>query len=222
MTIYVVRHGQTVANREKRRLGRGDSPLTPVGIEQALAFADAIAEETRAGSDVAIETSPLPRARHTAALIADRLGLSAERCRVSPLLIERDFGRWEGLSREEIVKRFPKAVEAQRRARWTWVVPDGESYEQVHRRACKWLAQPHQADFTIAVTHAKTSRTLRGAYLGLAPAEILALKHPQDHVFALREGRIDAICCSPRLSHSARPPEEAGAATRRSPLPGKS
>lgn len=33
-TLYLVRHGQTTFNLEKRLQGRQDSPLTPLGVEQ--------------------------------------------------------------------------------------------------------------------------------------------------------------------------------------------
>lgn len=38
-TLYLVRHGQTTFNLEKRLQGRQDSPLTPLGMEQAKALA---------------------------------------------------------------------------------------------------------------------------------------------------------------------------------------
>ena len=195
MTIYVVRHGQTVANRDGRWLGHSDSPLTDRGIEQSLAFADALGRLLSDCADVELHCSPLPRARHTAGLIAERLALEPGQCRISPLLAEHAFGQWEGLTEPEIEARFPGAQADRHRAHWTYVVPGGESYEQLYRRAAEWIGAPKAASVTIAVTHAKTSRTLRGAYLGLDPAAILTFKHPQDRIFAMRDGEVATILC---------------------------
>ena len=108
---------------------------------------------------VALHSSPLNRARHTACPIATRLGLEPGQHHVSPLLAEHAFGDWEGLTEEEIETRFPGCLEARHRAHWTYVVPGGENYAQVYRRACQWLESLDDAPVTIAVTHAKTSRT---------------------------------------------------------------
>ena len=195
MTIYVVRHGQTEANRDGRWLGHSDSPLTDRGVAQSYAFADALAGLLPDVAAVALQCSPLRRARRTAALIAERLSLEPGRCRVSPLLAEHAFGRWEGLTEAEIEARFPGEQAARHRAHWTYVVPGGESYEQVYRRAARWIRIPKETPVTIAVTHAKTSRTLRGAYLEVDPESILSFKHPQDRIFALRNREIATILC---------------------------
>ena len=195
MTIYVVRHGQTEANRAGRWLGHSDSPLTDRGVAQSFAFADALAGLLKDRAAVELQCSPLPRARLTAALIAERLALEPGQCRISPLLAEHAFGKWEGLTEAEIETRFPGAQAARHRAHWTYVVPGGESYAQLYRRASEWIEAPRQAPVTIAVTHAKTSRTLRGAYLGLDPDSILSFKHPQDRIFALRNRQIETIHC---------------------------
>ncbi len=197
MTIYLVRHGETLANRAGRWLGHSDSPLTDRGVAQSRAFADALARLLPDRSSIELQCSPLPRARRTASLIAERLALDPEQVLISPLLAEHAFGHWEGLTEAEIETRFPGAQQERHRAHWTYVVPGGESYEQVYRRASEWISAPRTSPVTIAVTHAKTSRTLRGAYLGLDPASILRFKHPQDRIFALGNGEIATILCPP-------------------------
>ena len=107
MTIHVVRHGQTEANRDGRWLGHSDSPLTDRGAAQSYAFADALAGLLPDVAAVELQCSHLRRARRTAALIAERLSLELGRCRVSPLLAEHAFGQWEGLTEAEIEARIP-------------------------------------------------------------------------------------------------------------------
>ncbi|MBO1269562.1 histidine phosphatase family protein [Arthrobacter cavernae] len=90
-TFALIRHGQTDWNAERRLQGATDIPLNDVGRGQAR---DAV--EVLSGYEWdAIVSSPLSRAAETADLIAHGLGLSVTR-RV-PELIERSFGRAEGL-----------------------------------------------------------------------------------------------------------------------------
>lgn len=196
-TIYLVRHGETVGNREGRWLGRSDSPLTLRGVEQALAYADVLAQAIPDRAVVQLQCSPLFRARQTASLISDRLGLESRQCKVAPLLVEHAFGQWEQLTEEEIEVRFPGAQKARHRDHWSYIVPGGESYTQVYQRSQEWLKLRKAAPIIIAVTHAKASRTLRGAYLGIEPASILAFKHPQDRIFFLHDGMVETIICAP-------------------------
>ena len=107
--IYLVRHGQTEFNREGRYQGRVDSPLTELGLAQARAagarLAALAAEE---GGNWIIETSPLGRARRTAEIIAQSMGLPA--LTVDPRLIEVSYGEIEGLTAAEIEARWPKVA----------------------------------------------------------------------------------------------------------------
>lgn len=194
MTLYLIRHGETQWNRAGRLQGHGDSPLTAKGIEQAIAAVQALQRDIGDLTDVQLQTSPLARARQTAALIADGLELSPEQCLESPLLIEHNFGRWEGLTDAEIETLYPGAQAERHQNHWSYVVPGGESYAHVYQRAQQWFQLPRPASTTIVVTHAKTSRVLRGVYLGLKPAEMLQLKHPQDRLYKLQGNRIEACC----------------------------
>jgi uncharacterized phosphatase len=98
----LVRHGETDWNRDGRLQGRTDIPLNDTGRAQALALAGLLEEE---GGWAAITSSPLSRARETAQIIADVLGL--ELLPPHDDLVERDFGDAEGGNREELAARFP-------------------------------------------------------------------------------------------------------------------
>jgi len=90
MTLLLVRHGETPLN-VARVLQPADTPLSARGIEQAQALARRLA-----GMQVAaIVSSDLPRAHHTAELIAAASGVPIE---ISELLRERNFGDWRGLA----------------------------------------------------------------------------------------------------------------------------
>lgn len=71
--IFLVRHGETEWNRVRRYQGWLDSPLTLDGIAQAEAVGRLLSRIPEAAGS-AIVASPLGRARHTAAIIAESLG----------------------------------------------------------------------------------------------------------------------------------------------------
>ncbi|MBN9141288.1 MAG: histidine phosphatase family protein [Micrococcales bacterium] len=102
MTLAFIRHGQTDWNREGRLQGSSDIPLNDTGREQARA-AERMLEEW---SWDAVVSSPLSRARETARIVADGLGLP-----LGPAydeLVERDYGPLEGLPDTEVMARWPK------------------------------------------------------------------------------------------------------------------
>ncbi len=91
MEIFLVRHGETEWNRQRRLQGRTDIPLNDAGLAEARKAAKAL-------RDVRFDrifTSPLQRARKTAEIIrgSREIPIKAE-----PLLIEVSFGIGEGIS----------------------------------------------------------------------------------------------------------------------------
>ena len=193
--IYLVRHGETTWNRVGRQQGRLDSPLTPKGIEQARATGRALRRVLPDLDTVCIETSPLGRARQTASILCDELGLDESALVIAPLLIEANFGAWQGLTHAEIEALYPGARQAREADKWHYVVPGGESYALVDARARRWLACRRHAPVTIAVTHEMLSRTMQGAYGALTQVETLDRSHRQDRIYRLHNGWIAELLC---------------------------
>jgi probable phosphoglycerate mutase len=101
MTFAFIRHGQTEWNRQLRLQGSSDIPLNDTGRSQAR---DAVAVLASTAWD-AVVSSPLSRARETASIIADGLGIE-----LGPSyqeLVERDYGDAEGATEEMITERWP-------------------------------------------------------------------------------------------------------------------
>lgn len=67
MNLYIVRHGQTDINLEKRAQGRKDKPLNEVGITQAIELKKKFEKEGLKFNDV--YSSPQERAIQTAKII---------------------------------------------------------------------------------------------------------------------------------------------------------
>jgi broad specificity phosphatase PhoE len=193
--IYIVRVSETVWEREGRQLGQLDSPINAKGIWQAQSAARVLRERLEGQSSVCIETSPQGQAGHTAALLCVELGLRPDTIFVSPLLIDLNLGAWQGLTNAEIDARYPGARLAREKNKWRYVVPGGESYACVQKRAQEWLARKRLAQVTIAVTHRMVSRILQGSYAGMIPEETIHRSHPSDHIYKLSDGRVEEILC---------------------------
>jgi broad specificity phosphatase PhoE len=129
LRLLLARHGLTTANQQHRYIGSSDPSLSDDGMAQAAALAVRLTEERLA----AIFCSPQRRARETAAAVAEACGL---RVQIEPNLREIDFGCWEGLTRAEILARYPGQMQA-------WeddpsaepAAHGGESLSRVARRA---------------------------------------------------------------------------------------
>lgn len=101
MIAAFIRHGQTDWNRDGLLQGSSDIPLNDTGRAQA---ADALMTLRSLPWDVVV-SSPLLRARETAQIIADGLGIA-----LGPAydgLVERDYGELEGTSSSAAIERWP-------------------------------------------------------------------------------------------------------------------
>jgi broad specificity phosphatase PhoE len=86
-TIYLIRHGETQANREGIFRGRGEVPLSPAGLKQAGELRDYF-------SSLKVErvfSSPLKRAAETATIC-----FPLQAIELQELVNNLDLGRWAG------------------------------------------------------------------------------------------------------------------------------
>ena len=100
--MYLIRHGETDWNKEKRIQGRLDIPLNERGREQAEALAARLASLPLER----IYTSDLGRAQETTAIIIARQQTKQIPIVSTPALREGGYGLWEGLTREEVIAGF--------------------------------------------------------------------------------------------------------------------
>jgi broad specificity phosphatase PhoE len=193
-TMLLVRHGETEWNRARRYQGWLNSPLTPEGIAQA----EAIGRRLRLMPETAeaeIIASPLGRACHTAAIIAECLSDTRGHrpIRLDERLREISLGAWDGLDKRDIRRRAPELFTGED-SRWEWYFrsPDGETYDAFAGRIAAFLADLGPAP-VIAVCHGVVTRVLRGLYAGMKREEALRLAVPQDRIFRLALGAIEEI-----------------------------
>ncbi|RDV83420.1 alpha-ribazole phosphatase [Ammonifex thiophilus] len=159
--IYLVRHGETIWNHALRYQGHADIPLNERGKRQA----EALAERLKGEEFAAFYASDLQRALDTARIVARPHGKE-----VIPLasLREINFGAWEGLTREEIKKRFPEVAERWWQAPYHTRLPGGETLAEVAARAVgtlKEIAERHPESKVLVVSHGGTIRAAIGYLL---------------------------------------------------------
>ncbi len=125
--VAVIRHGPTDWNEQKRIQGRADRTLSPAGREKVARWS--VPDELGHFDWV---VSPLTRAVETAGL----LGLE---CRAEPLLVEMDWGAWEGKTRDELIELHGDEF-TERAAKGLDLRPHGgESPREVRARVANWL-----------------------------------------------------------------------------------
>ena len=130
-TLLLVRHGETDWNRDGRWQGGSDTSLNDLGREQACSLAAELD-----GDIAAVYSSDLARARETAEIVAETLGLEVQ---VDARLRERGFGSWEGLTTPEIENRFGDSHRRWRAGEGAGA-DDAETFEDFSARVNGFLA----------------------------------------------------------------------------------
>ena len=126
--ILLVRHGETEWNAARRVQGHMNSVLSPRGRRQANTTAARLASTPLE----AIYSSDLSRAQDTAAPIAASHGLSLI---TTADLREKSYGKWEGLTEDEIKATCPDGWHQYHvERRLDYLIPGGETWEQVQTR----------------------------------------------------------------------------------------
>ena len=150
MQLYLVRHGETDWNLQRRIQGSTDIPLNDTGRAQARETGRLLARR----SWDAIYASPLTRAFETARIIAGEVGLPGPTA--VPELVERNYGAVEGMTGDEIEASYPNNAD----------VPGREEREAVVLRVLPALldiANRHAGQSVLVVGHGGVIRSILGA-----------------------------------------------------------
>ncbi|HEY4268085.1 MAG TPA: histidine phosphatase family protein [Galbitalea sp.] len=148
--LYLVRHGETDWNRQRRIQGLTDIPLNETGRDQARATGMLLARRRWDG----IFSSPLDRARETASIISAEVGLGEPT--LVDALVERNYGQAEGLEWHQVALLYPPGK----------AVPGRESREAVGARvlpAMLDLAAKHPGESLLIVSHGGAIRAVLNA-----------------------------------------------------------
>jgi len=160
--LILVRHGETEWNVAEVFRGQIDLDLNETGIKQSemlAAYLSTLAIE-------AIYSSPLQRAQKTAEIIASPHKLKVN---VEPDLVDFNFGKWQGLSHQEVKERYGELY-----AKWInhpeqVRMPSGETLEDVRIRIIRFrnkVVENHGGTVVI-VGHRVVNKVIICALLGL-------------------------------------------------------
>jgi len=181
-TVYLIRHGQTEGSGEKRYKGHIDVPLSAEGVEQARRLAGYLSGLTENGGHPAgglhgVFSSDLSRAVRTAEIVASRFGLGVE---IMPEFRERHFGRWEGMTWDEIREAYPAEFRAWADNPLEFSPVGGESTIEVRERvmpAFYRLIWKNEGRHIALVAHGGVNRIILCDILGI----------PLEHIFRVEQ-----------------------------------
>lgn len=180
MKLFLIRHGATPWTRARRYQGKTDVPLSREGIKQARAIARTLKLE----SPTRLYTSTLQRARNTAQILGQRLGLKSV---ADARLNELDFGRWEGAYYPGLAKSSGAKF-----GRWRKGIlrkpPGGESITSLARRVAQFfkdIVEQHSEETVAVVSH--------GGPIKMFLFKVLGAKSPSIWSFRVDPGSISLI-----------------------------
>lgn len=183
--IFILRHGQTEWNLQRRCQGQLNSNLTALGRSQASNQGVLLQNVFIEHPNAQIICSPQGRARETAKIALTGLNLAIH---YDPRVAEVGAGAWSGMSHALINAKWPMLFnenltifEASLNA------VDGEGYQALQTRCLGFLKGVTGP--IVVFTHGITSMVLRGLICGLSYDETAQLPFTQGCIFALIEGK---------------------------------
>jgi len=188
--LWLVRHGESMGNladAQAHATGGGrlvldvrdpDVPLSPTGEDQADALGAWLAQLPAAEQPTTVLSSPFTRAAGTArrAVAASGLALTI---RYDERLRERDFGAFDGMTREGIRAEYPD--EARRRdllGKFYYRPPGGESWADVALRVRSLLATEalrHDGERLVCVSHQAVVMVFRYVLEELSESQLMEI-----------------------------------------------
>ena len=188
--IYLVRHGESEANTKKRFCGITDVELTEEGALQAAKAGKKLKNKTINQ----IFSSPLKRAKYTAEIIADEIGFNKKDIIFENCLTEVNFGIFENLTWEEIVKQYADESEGWIEFKHKYKFPKGEGYDDIILRISDFM--DNIPDNSLVATHFGVIQAIL-LYFEIADDETLWNYHISNcDIIVLQNKKIEGIITS--------------------------
>ena len=131
MLQILIRHGESLSNREGRVQGQANVKLSDTGRQQAAAVAAWCESQSFRNQSCELWSSPLCRAQETAEVIGTAIGLPVQ---LEDKLVELNAGVFQGHLWDDLADRFPEAVARWRSGDVDFQIPGGESRRQLAER----------------------------------------------------------------------------------------
>jgi alpha-ribazole phosphatase len=175
--LYLIRHGLTKGGRERRYKRSIDVPISEEGLRQIAKASDFINAHLDGAHLAAVYSSPLSRALESARVIAMPHGLTPI---VDYNLRERHFGIWEGLTFDEISRKYPLEFQRWAENPLEHSPIGGESSREVRDRimpAVETIVSSHAGERVAIVGHGGVNRIILCELLGM----------PLEHMFRIEQ-----------------------------------
>lgn len=170
--IVFVRHGEPVAEAKGRCYGKLDVGLSENGARQIEQTAEWLGQFDLA----AVYSSPRSRALESAKIIARNCSLFVQ---PNENLAEINFGDFEGLSYEDVERRFPEIYQQWMHTPTTVEFPNGESFAQMQIRVTKEIQElrfRHEGEAFAVVSHGGVNRIALAYFLKIEDENIFRLE----------------------------------------------
>ncbi len=189
--IFVLRHGETEFNADKKLQGHFNSSLTSKGSDQARCVGTTLKQYVE-NRPFRVYSSTLGRALQTSQIVCEELHYSYENLNKEPRLKEFSLGEWEQRTIPSLEQEIPNLL-AQND--WYLQAPNCETYESVRERLSCWLSDVTHDEDIVVVSHGLTGIVLRGLLLGMDYTQVWQQDLPQDAFFIIEDGRITRVNC---------------------------
>ncbi|MCX8933970.1 histidine phosphatase family protein [Vibrio parahaemolyticus] len=189
--IFVLRHGETEFNADKKLQGHCNSSLTSKGRDQARRVGTTLKQYVE-NRPFRVYSSTLGRALQTSQIVCEELNYSYENLNKEPRLKEFSLGEWEQRTIPSLEQEIPNLL-AQND--WYLQAPNCETYESVRERLSSWLSDVAHDEDIVVVSHGLTGIVLRGLLLGMDYTQVWQQDLPQDAFFIIEDGRITRVNC---------------------------
>ncbi|EGQ8084594.1 TPA: histidine phosphatase family protein [Vibrio parahaemolyticus] len=189
--IFVLRHGETAFNADKKLQGHCNSSLTSKGSDQARRVGTTLKQYVE-NRPFRVYSSTLGRALQTSKIVCEELNYSYENLNKDPRLKEFSLGEWEQRTIPSLEQEVPNLL-AQND--WYLQAPNCETYESVRERLSSWLSDVTHDEDIVVVSHGLTGIVLRGLLLGMDYTQVWQQDLPQDAFFIIEDGRITRVNC---------------------------
>lgn len=177
--IWLLRHGQTEWNAQKRIQGQLESRLTPLGIKQAHRQAALMGDILALDPDCFC--SPLGRAQQTA-----KIALGGATYKTDNRLAEVNAGIWQGRTLDEVIAHWPDLFQANPYNLDLYcAAPESEGFHAFRSRIAEFLDE--LTGPSVIIAHGLLGQVIRGLTCGLERSEMGALPNQQGCVYLLND-----------------------------------
>ena len=197
-TLILVRHGESEWNRAGRIQGQVNSPLTDLGISQAIAISDYLSG-IFLNQKLKIYSSPLERAIQTAQIIVKGIDHLSSEVIIEERLNDFNLGEISGTyGWDKVAEIFPEQSQLRLQDPMRFHPSGGESGAEFEARL-RSLLEDLMDDGTLKlmVSHGIVNKFIRGILKNLSGKEMVELGESQNTIYRLEQGEETEIKISP-------------------------